>query len=109
MLKPSGGQDPLDPGSPMFVTGVAWRGRVLLLRMKPTGAAAHPSCHGRNEPTVTVPCRLDLDPTRDLACLERWRVNHLVVRAALEPELGRVTLWRSPDRRVELTMAQPVR
>jgi hypothetical protein len=106
MLKLPGGHDPVDLGSPMLVTGVACRGGVLLLRLQPTGAKAHPSCHGWNEPTVTVRCRLDHDPTRDLAHLERWRVNHLVVRAALEPARGRVSLWRPRDRRVELTVAQ---
>ena len=108
MLKLLGGHDPVDLGSPMLVTRVACRGGVLLLQLKPTGAELHPSGRGWNEPTVTVRCRLDHDPTRDLASLEMWRVNHLVVRAALEPEQGRVSLWRARGRRVQLTMARAV-
>ena len=109
MLKLLGKHDSVDLGSPMLVTSAACRGGVLLLRMAHPGAEAHPSCQGCDEPMVTVRCRLGLDPTRDLACLELWRVNHVVVQAALEPDVGRVSLWRPHGQRVDLTMAQSVR
>jgi len=105
MLNLLGGHDPVDLGSPMLVTRVACRGGVLLLRLKPTGADLHPSGRGWHDPTLTVRCRLDDDPTRDLASLEMWRVNRLVVRAVLKPDHGRISLWRSRAQRVELTIA----
>ena len=106
MLKLLGGHDPVDLGSPMLVDRVAWRGGVLLLGLKPKGADLHPSGRGESDSTLTVRCYLDDDPGRNLATLEMWRVNHLVVRAALEPEHDRLSLWRSRAQRVDLRMAR---
>ncbi len=108
MLKLLGGHDPLDLGSPMLVTRVACRGGVLLLQLKPTGADLHPSGRGWSEPILTVRCCLGGDRARNVAFLEMWRVNHLVVRAALEPDHDRIHLWRSRAQRVELGMARSV-
>ena len=46
MLKLLGVHDPVDLGSPVFVTRVSCRRSVLLLRMTPKGAKVHPSGHG---------------------------------------------------------------
>ena len=109
MLKLLGGPRPVELGSPMVVTGVACRGDVLVVRLKPAGADLHPSGDGWHEPIMVVRCRLDVDHSRELACLELWRVSQLVVRVALEPEQERVSLWRPRGWRVELTMARSAR
>jgi len=92
-------------GSPMFVSRVTCHGDRLMIRLKPTGADAHPSHHGHLVAGVTVLCHFGSDPTRDLACLELWRVNNLVVRAAVDPEVGCLSVWRiARGRRMELTL-----
>jgi hypothetical protein len=92
-----------DLGSPMLVTRVTCHGDLVMIRLKPSSADAHPSGHGHPEAGVTVVCRLGPDCARDLACLDLWRSNHLVVRAALDLEVGCLSLWRlARGRRVVL-------
>ena len=92
-------------GSPMVLTRVTCHGQLLMIRLKPTGAGAHPSGQGHVEAGVTVLCRFGPDPVRDLACLDLWRANHLVVRAALDLDVGSLSLWRlARGRRVELAV-----
>ncbi len=92
-------------GSPRFVTRVTCHGPRLMIRLKPPGADSHPSGRGRAEAGMTVLCHVGPDPVRDLACLELWRANHLVVRAAIDPDLGFLSIWRQArGRRVVLAV-----
>ena len=100
----------VDCGSPMLVTRVTCHGQRFMIRLKPTGAHLHPSGHGRAEAGVTVLCHFGPDPTRDLACLELWRANGVVVRAALNLDAGCLSVWRlARGRRMVLGVERALR
>ena len=59
---------------------------------------------------MTVLCHQSCDPEHDLVCLELWRSNQLVIRAALDADGRNVALWRGErSRRLVLAVRGSIR